>query len=131
MDRGAHFFQCDFQVHTPRDKRWSGPDAVTDDERCAYAAELVAACRERGVQAIAITDHHCTAFIPFVRQAAAEETAQDGRELDTRQRLIIFPGMELTLGVPCQALIIFDADFPASSLDDVTPYVPYELPYAL
>ena len=28
------------------------------------------------------------------------------------QRLIVFPGMELTLGVPCQALLIFDADLP-------------------
>ena len=25
---------------------------------------------------------------------------------------MVFPGMELTLGVPCQALLIFDADFP-------------------
>lgn len=112
MDKGAHFFQCDFQVHTPRDQRWSGPDVVTDDARNAYAVELVAACRERGIQAIAITDHHCTAFLPFIRQAAAEETAQDGTELDAQQKLIVFPGMELTLGVPCQALIIFDADFP-------------------
>ena len=28
------------------------------------------------------------------------------------QRLVVFPGMELTLGVPCQALLLFDAEFP-------------------
>jgi hypothetical protein len=28
MDKGAHFYQCDFQVHTPRDQNWKGKDAV-------------------------------------------------------------------------------------------------------
>ena len=26
MDKGAHFYNCDFQVHTPRDQRWSWAD---------------------------------------------------------------------------------------------------------
>lgn len=112
MDKGAHFYRCDFQVHTPRDLRWTGPDATTDDERLTYGRKLVAACRERGVQAVAITDHHCMTFVPFIRRAAAEETAADGSILSEAQRLVVFPGMELTLGVPCQALVLFDADFP-------------------
>ena len=70
MDKGAHFFRCDLQVHTPRDRRWSGPNAVTDDERLAYGRSLVQACRDRGIQAIAITDHHCMTFLPFVRRSA-------------------------------------------------------------
>ncbi len=57
MDKGALFYRCDFQVHTPRDLRWTGFNATTDEERAAYA-KLVAACRERGIQAIVITDHH-------------------------------------------------------------------------
>jgi hypothetical protein len=40
----------------------------------AYAKELGHACRERGLQGIAITDHHDMAFIRLVRQANAEET---------------------------------------------------------
>ena len=112
MDKGAHFYRCDLQVHTPRDTNWAGTDCVTDEERGAYAAELVQACRERGLQAIAITDHHDMAFIRYVRQAAQEETDEEGRPLPTAQRLVVFPGMELTLGVPCQALLIFDANFP-------------------
>lgn len=112
MDKGAHFYRCDFQVHTPRDLRWTGPDATTDEERLAYAHKLVAACRERGIQAIAITDHHCMTFVPFIQRAAAEETAVNGDILPEEQKLIVFPGMELTLGVPCQALLIFDATFP-------------------
>ena len=24
MDKGAHFYRCDFQVHSPRDRAWTG-----------------------------------------------------------------------------------------------------------
>ena len=47
MDKGAHFFKCDFQVHTPRDEGWKGGDAITEAERKAYAEELVLACHKR------------------------------------------------------------------------------------
>ena len=112
MDHGAHFRRCDLQVHTPRDLRWTGPTPVADEDRLSYARRLVAACRDTGLQAIAITDHHCMAFLPFIRRAADEETGADGSALAPEDRLVVFPGMELTLGVPCQAIIIFDAAFP-------------------
>ena len=112
MDKGAHFYRCDFQVHTPRDLRWIGKDCVTPEERQIYAASLVHACRERGLNAIAITDHHDMLFVPYVRRAAEEETNEQGELLPPEQRLIVFPGMELTLGVPCQAILILDAEFP-------------------
>ena len=78
----------------------------------AYARKLIQACRDKGISSIAVTDHHCMTFLPFIRRAAAEETAADGSELSNTDRVVVFPGMELTLGVPCQALLIFDADFP-------------------
>ena len=52
-------------------------------------------------------------FISLIREAAKEEKDKDASPLPESQRLAVFPGMELTLGVPCQALIIFDADFPS------------------
>ena len=112
MDKGAHYYRCDLQVHTPRDTNWIGQERATDHDRRAYAAELVQACRDRGLQAIAVTDHHDMLFARYVRAAAAEETDHEGNELLQEQRLVVFPGMELTLGVPCQALVIFDADLP-------------------
>lgn len=112
-DKGAHFYRCDLQVHTPRDLNWAGEPCITEEERRAYALQLVEACRDRGIQGIAITDHHDMNFAEYVRQAAAEETDQEGKPLSNEQRLVVFPGMELTLGVPCQALILFDADFPS------------------
>lgn len=113
MDKGAHFFRCDFQVHTPRDIRWTGKERLTDDDRRAYAAELVQASRTRGLQGIAVTDHHDMLFADYARRAAADETDEQGKPLPKERQLVVFPGMELTLGVPCQAIIIFDADFPA------------------
>lgn len=118
-DRGAHFRRCDFQVHTPRDANWSGPRPSTDDERERWAEEFVLACRNRGLEAIAITDHHDMLMIPYVRDAARAETGLDGAMVPTEQRLTVFPGIELTLGVPCQALLVLDAELPDKRLADV------------
>lgn len=113
MDKGAHYYRCDLQIHTPRDLNWKGPDCVSIEERHTYATQLVLACRERGLHAIAITDHHDMAFVDYIRDAAANETNEHGERMPQDQRLVVFPGMELTLSVPCQALLIFDANLPA------------------
>lgn len=120
MDKGAHFHKCDFQVHSPRDIRWTGVKAVTDDERKEYARSLIEACREKQIDAIAITDHHDMLFAKYVRQAAVEETDQSGLPIPEKDKIVVFPGMELTLSVPCQALLLFDADFPDDMFSLVT-----------
>ena len=120
-DKGAHFYRCDFQVHSPRDGNWTGADCITDDERRAYAEKLVGACRQRGLHAIAVTDHHDMLFASYVRRAAEDEKDANGQLLPKEERLIVFPGMELTLGVPCQALLIFDASFPDDLFQLATP----------
>ena len=131
-DKGAHFFRCDLQVHTPRDINWSGNACVTDNERQTYARSLVQACRDKGLEGIAVTDHHDMLFASIVRRAAAEETDAQGKPLSADQQLVVFPGMELTLGVPCQALLLFDADFPddlfelAMNTLTITPNPPKE-----
>ena len=116
-DKGAHFFCCDLQVHTPRDLNWTGSKYITDDERRNYAVRLIQACREKGLQGIAISDHHDMVFAGYIRRAAAEETDAEGKLLPQGKRLVVFPAMELTLAVPCQALLIFDADFPDDLFD--------------
>ncbi len=120
MDKGAHFYKCDFQVHTPRDPNWSGNGAVSDVERKQYAEELVLACRQKGLGAIAITDHHDFVFFPYVRAAAASELTESGQPIPHGRELVVFPGLELTLTAPnCQALLILDADFPENLLASV------------
>jgi chromosome segregation protein len=120
MDKGAHFYKSDFQVHTPRDLNWVGPDAITDAERKAYAEELVLACRQKGLGAIAITDHHDFAFFPYVKKAAQDELENSGAPTPADQKLIVFPGLELTLTAPnCQALLLLDSGFPENLLQSV------------
>jgi type III restriction enzyme len=119
-DKGAHFHKCDFQVHTPRDPRWQGTDAITDAERKAYAEELIRACREKKIDAIAVTDHHDFAFFPYIKKAAQDEIDIAGQPVAETERIIVFPGLELTLTAPaCQALLILDADFPQPELQTV------------
>lgn len=120
MDKGAHFYACDFQVHSPRDANWNGSRATTEDERKTYAAELVQACRAKGLDAIAITDHHDFAFFPFVRQAAATEVDPTGKPIPPEHQIVVFPGVELTLSSPpCQALLLLSADFDEAKLPDI------------
>jgi chromosome segregation protein len=118
-DGGAHFRRCDFQVHTPRDNQWKGSRATTPEERRDYAVRFVEACRRKELHAVAITDHHDFALFPHIKMAAHAETDDEGNPLPPDRRLVVFPGLELTLGVPCQALLILDADFATDRLTSV------------
>ena len=113
MDKGAHFYRCDLQVHTPRDRQWSGTHYISDTDRSEYAARFIQACRDKGIDAVAITDHHDLTFVNYIRAAAKEELDDDGASVPANKKIVVFPGIELTLNVPCQALLIFDAAFPA------------------
>lgn len=106
MDKGAHFHRCDFQVHSPRDPNWVGPRPTSDEERKAYAEKFIKACREKGLIAVAITDHHDLTFFRYIKAAAENEVDNLGNAIQESDKIAIFPGMELTLGVPCQALLI-------------------------
>ena len=118
-DAGAHYFRSDFQVHTPRDAQWQGAEVTSPEERLAYARAFVAHCREIGLQAVAITDHHDLLFAPIIRQAARDERHANGEPRAPSERLVVFPGIELTLALARQALLLFDADFPDDRLPEV------------
>jgi chromosome segregation protein len=110
MNKGARYFKCDFQVHTPRDLKFSGQACVSDVERKVYSENFIKACREKRIDAVAITDHHDLCFYNYINEASLAEKDSEGNQHSENRRIIVFPGMELTLDVPCQALIIFDAD---------------------
>ncbi len=119
MDKGAHFHRCDFQVHTPRDKQWSGAVPQDDAERKTFAEELVRDCRSKGLQAVAITDHHDLAYFEYIKEAASNEVDDEGAPVPDACKLTVFPGMEITLSLPCQVLLILDSEFPPSMLGTV------------
>ena len=78
MDKGAHFYRCDLQVHTPRDLHWKGPHYTTEEDRRDYASRFICACRDKGLDAVAITDHHDLAFVSYIRAAAESESDTSG-----------------------------------------------------
>jgi chromosome segregation protein len=121
MDSGAHFFACDFQVHSPRDRNWTGDCPVTEEARAIYARDFIRACRTKGLDAVAITDHHDVVFVEYIRAAAEQETGSDGTSVLPNKRIVVFPGIELTLATPCQALLLFDPDCPAADLGLALP----------
>ena len=117
-DKGGHFYRADFQVHTPRDTQWDGSRPAFA-QREGWARTFIASAREKGLDAVAISDHHDFAFFPYIKQAAAAEVRADGSEVPAAERLVVFPALELTLSVPCQAILILDANFPEDRLNDV------------
>ncbi len=118
-ERGAHYHRCDFQVHSPRDINWSGKRPAIEDERREYASDFIAACRNKNLDAVAITDHHDIAFFPYIKDAANQEVDEVGNPVQEEEKITVFPGMELTLGVPCQAILLLDADFPVNLLSTI------------
>lgn len=117
-DEGGHFYRADFQVHTPRDTQWDGARPLLAD-RGTWATTFIAAARGCGLDAVAISDHHDFTFFPYIREAAAREVRADGSPIPEAERIVVFPALELTLSVPCQAILILDADFSQNRLDDV------------
>lgn len=125
-DDGTHYYRSDFQVHTPRDTNWDGKRPITEAERRDWADGFVRAARKKRLNAVAISDHHDFAMYPYVRQAALDETDADGNPFPDKERLVVFPALELTLALPCQAILILDADFPVDKLDDVLKALNHE-----
>lgn len=114
--RGAEYRKCDFQIHSPRDAAWDGArpedalpkDATNEDRESArenFCKTFIGKCVERGLGAIALTDHH-----EGVYAYKAIETLRKMKSKDLSIDLWILPGMELTCKDSCQALILFDAD---------------------
>lgn len=118
-DKGAHFHRCDLQVHSPRDPRWAGRSYTEDADRADYAARLIASCREKKLDAIAITDHHDMVFVNYVKQAADQETDINGNAISEHSKIVVFPGVELTLAVPCQAILLLDAEIETECYEQV------------
>ncbi|WP_194244257.1 TrlF family AAA-like ATPase [Nonomuraea phyllanthi] len=92
----SRWFKCDLQVATPawdfkRPTDWAGdldhPDsAMRAQNREAFADLYMAALKQRGIEVIALADHHTGAWI--------EVMAAAGR----RAGVFVFPGVEVTTG---------------------------------
>ena len=86
MGKGVHFYKCDFQVHSPRDRGWTGnkfgvnKDALEPltaeqkkrmiDDRIQFTKEYLLKARNAGLNAIAMTDHHDVVSVRTIRKVA-------------------------------------------------------------
>jgi hypothetical protein len=93
---GQRFRKCDLHTHTPASKCYKYKDHT--------AAELVAAALDKGLDAIAVTDHNSGAWVDEMKQAAAGTA------------LTIFPGVEISTGENYHVVVLFN---PSASRADV------------
>jgi len=112
MDKGAHFYRSDFQIHTPRDRNWQPVvnRPKTDEERLRYAQEFIAKCREVGIRAIGITDHDDVCFVKYFQSAAQNGTQKIEAINPEKQNPIVFPGVEIASKVGYQVIVLLDAN---------------------
>lgn len=140
IDKGAHFYRCDLQVHTPRDRNWTGNRfgvntedvaSLTDeqkqqitDDRVQFAKEYLDKIRNAEINAIAITDHHDVHSVKFIRKVAEELNEQYSTSSQFDKIVKVFPGIELSLSNPAsQCIIVFDSDFSDANLDSVLHFL--------
>jgi AAA domain len=103
---GAVWHKCDFQCHSPRDRRWIGttnlPGGSEELElaRNEWADSFVGACISAKLTAVAITDHHDICLASYVKSAAKRSV--DG--------IMVFCGVEITCSDNCQCLVLFDPE---------------------
>ncbi|WP_298854256.1 hypothetical protein [uncultured Ruegeria sp.] len=84
--------KCDFQLHTPRDPNWQGERPVglgdetengpatqeqVDNMSLDWARMFIDRCVARGLEAIAITDHHEMVMFSYVKQEIAQRKGRN------------------------------------------------------
>lgn len=87
---GARWWKFDLHVHTPGSSDWKQKDAT--------AAQWVETAIEKGIQAIAVTDHNSANWVDKVKDAAKGTN------------LTVFPGAEITVESGVHLLVIFSPD---------------------
>ena len=126
MNKGAKFYKCDFQVHSPRDIAWTGTrfgmkspelEQLTEEEKVdiidrreQFCKEYLDKIRNAGLNAIAMTDHHDVTFVKHLRKIANDENEVFELTGENEKMITVFPGIELTISSPpSQAILILDS----------------------
>lgn len=102
----AQFWRCDLQCHSPLEPEFK-PGVSRDDKAAVTRAakRYVDTAVERGLDAIAVTDHNSVAFIKELTAAAAG-------------KLVVFPGVEVSAADGYHLLVIFEVGTPPSVIQE-------------
>jgi chromosome segregation protein len=56
----------------------------------------------------------------YVKKAAKDELDVSGQPVPDEKKIVVYPGIEMTLTAPnCQAILILDSEFPENLLQSV------------
>lgn len=92
----AQFWCCDLQTHSPLEPEFRpGVDRVDKAALEAAAERYVEGAVQKGLDAVAITDHNSVGFVEALRKAAAG-------------KLVVFPGVEISASDGYHLLAIFE-----------------------
>jgi hypothetical protein len=97
---GSRWWKCDLHIHTPASHDFVGRENITPEQ-------WVAAAKQAGLHAVAVTDHNTGQWIDKIKDAARDA------------ELVVFPGVEITCG-SCHMLVLFD---PECGADTVTAFL--------
>ncbi len=104
LPHGARFYKCALQVNPYEYLRRHGRPSSFADE-AAYNEALVQACREQGIEVIAVTDHY--------RVSASKGLIQAAKDAG----LLAFPAFEAVTKEGVHLLCIFDLATPLETLE--------------
>lgn len=82
----SQWYKCDLQVATPGWKFKQNPASDSPAKRAAFCDTYMAQLNERGIQVIALADHHSATWY------------EDMRSAGERAGITVFPGVEVTTG---------------------------------
>lgn len=110
---GAKWWRIEFHAHTPKSCDYgnrAGP--AKDAIKQRTAKEWLFDYMSWGVDAVVVTDHNSTAFIPELQRAYQEIQKDQGF-----RPLVIFPGFELSVNGGLHLIGVFD---PTSDIEVVS-----------
>ncbi len=104
LANGARFYRCALQVNPSHyAQTFRGQDSGLDER--AYIEEVLEACRQLGIEVVAVTDHNHAGSVDGFRAA--------GRECGVH----VFPGFEVASKDGIHILCLYEPDTPTSKLD--------------
>ena len=102
---GSKWWRVDLHAHSPASHDFKADGASTADA----ARRWITSARDAGLDAIAVTDHNSSEFVPALQQAAS----------DVDNAPVLFPSVELTANDGSHLLFVVDPTAGREHIDDL------------
>ncbi|NJO91289.1 MAG: PHP domain-containing protein [Chloroflexia bacterium] len=86
---GTQWFKCDFHLHTPQSRCFKNQEITPE--------EWIKAAKDKKLDCVAVTDHNAAGWINRIKEVAE------------KNKITVFPGVELTAGdAKIHLIVLFD-----------------------